>query len=617
MNKANKKNKPFPWIRYLFLIIVSAVTIRFIWLWPRTGWPIKNSQQTNVTSKNAGIKDFSQNEIHRIVLISIDTCRADHLGCYGYSRNTTPNIDKLAADSVLFNHTISPVPLTLPAHSSMLTGTTPLYHNVHDNENYRLSDSNTTLAEILKKNGFATAAIVGAFVLDKQFGLGQGFDTYDDNIKKANMFKFNNERLAEEVTQIANNWLEKNRNEKFFLFIHYFDPHAPFLPHKQFRFTSLPRMAFKADQYDTEIAYTDHYIGKVIDRLKQLGLYDSTLIILAGDHGESLGQHGEDAHCFFIYHSTIHVPLMFKLPASAKTATIDEVTGLIDIVPTVCSLLGIDSPAQVQGRDLSVYFQNNQPPGPQRYLYSESLTASIQYNAEPLRALVTDRYKYINTKRPELYDLQKDRYEKNDIIKKQPEIAKALHKRLMKMVGQTANDDLDNKIKLDSESLRRLQSLGYVTGNTNDNLQSDQDKADPKDLIELHHGYVTLLEYLSTKKMYGPAKKLARKLIKQSPDFHGTPLTTLGWLLATDEDPEFRDSETAIFILENGAKVTKYQDPLILNALAAAYASAEDYDRAIKIAETALQLSTEAKNHKVSTAIRNLLDVVRAKKASK
>lgn len=618
MNKANKTNKPFPWRIYVFLIVVSIITIRTIWLWPRTGWLIKNPQKTNVMPQNSGTKNFSQNEIRRIVLISIDTCRADHFGCYGYSRNTTPNIDKLATDSVLFNHTISPVPITLPSHSTMLTGTTPLYHNVHDNENYKLSNSNVTLAEILKKNNFATAAIVSSFVLDKQFGLGQGFDSYNDNIEKTNMaFKFTNERIAEEVTTIANTWLGNNRSKKFFLFLHYYDPHAPFRPYKQFRFTSLPGITLGADRYDTEIAYTDHHIGKVIAKLKQLGLYDSTLIILTGDHGESLGQHEEKGHDFFIYHSTIHVPLMFKLPGSTKTARIDDVTGLVDIVPTICGLLGIDSPPEVQGQNLSVYFQKGQPTtGPKRYLYSESLTASEKYNAEPLHALVTNQYKYINTKRPELYDLQKDFHEADNIIKKQPEVAKELHQRLTKMLGQTAGNNSSNKIKLDAQSLKRLQSLGYVAGNTNDDLQSDREKEDPKDIIKLHND-ILILQTLTTGRKYGPAKKLARKLIKQRPDFHGIHLTTLGMLLAKEQNPELRDSETAIFLLEHGAKVTGYRDHFVLSALAVAYGSAEDFDRAIKIGEIALQLSTEAKDYESSTAIRKLLDDIRAKKAMK
>jgi arylsulfatase A-like enzyme len=503
----------------------------------------------------------------------------------------------------------------------MLTGTTPLYHNVHDNVSRRLGNSNVTLAEILKKNGFVTAAIVGSFVLDKQFGLEQGFDTYDDKVggniddNASMMTKFHNERIAEDVTGIANTWLEENRNEKFFLFLHYFDPHLPFEPYKQFRFTSLPEIAFAADKYDTEIAYTDHYIGKVIDRLKLLGLYDSTLIILTGDHGESLGQHGEQEHSFFIYHSTIHVPLMFKLPRSAKTAKIDEVTGLVDIVPTICSLLGIAPPPQVQGQDLSVYFQNNQPPSPERYLYSESLSAEKRfYYAEPLHALVANRYKYIHTKRSELYDLLNDPHETDNIIKKQPEIANELHGRLMTMLGQTTNNDSENKLDLDAESLRRLQSLGYVTGNTNVSLQSDHDKADPKDLIELNRDHIILMSYVPTKTTYGPAKKLARKIIKQWPEIYVNDLTTFGALLAIDQDPEFRDSDTAIFILEHGAKVTKYQEPFILHVLATAYASSEDFNHALKIAETALQLSTEAKNNELSTAIKDLLELIHAKK---
>ena len=214
------------------------------------------------------MQNYSESEIRNVLLISIDTCRADRLGCYGYSRRTTPNIDALAAEAVLFTHAVAPVPLTLPSHSSMLTGTIPPYHRVHNNDNYRLGESNVTLAEVLSENGFATGAVIGAFVLDSQFGLAQGFETYNDSLKERNKRTLTsyNERTADEVTRLANNWLQEHFNERFFLFLHYFDPHIPYKPHK------IPGPSSQKDLYDGEIVYTDQYIGKVIKKLKHLGL---------------------------------------------------------------------------------------------------------------------------------------------------------------------------------------------------------------------------------------------------------------------------------------------------------------------------------------------------------
>ena len=276
---------------------ILLLIVRTIWFFPRTNWSVKDIRKTDAITTNVRQVDVTSKDIRHIVLISIDTCRADHLGCYGYSRKTSPNIDALAADGVLFNHAVAPVPITLPSHSSMLTGTIPPYHGVRDNSSYRLAGSNLTLAEILRENGFVTGAIVGAFVLDSQFGLNQGFGTYDDNLRKEkeNMTTshFFNERKGHEVTLIANRWLEKHRKEKFFLFIHYFDPHYPYELHKRFPFNSIPFFALPRDKYDTEIAYTDSCIGRVINKLKNLNLYDSTLLIITADHGEGLGEHSE------------------------------------------------------------------------------------------------------------------------------------------------------------------------------------------------------------------------------------------------------------------------------------------------------------------------------------
>ncbi|MHC4792043.1 MAG: sulfatase, partial [Planctomycetota bacterium] len=306
--------------------------------------------------------DTLPGDIRQILLISIDTCRADHLSCYGYFRKTTPNIDEIAQEGFIFRNAITPVPLTLPSHSSMLTGTIPSYHGVHDNEGYKLDESNITLAEILRENGFRTGAIISAFVMDSQFGLDQGFESYNDKFEEEIANNLIVQRRGGEVSRFAVDWLDEHKDEKFFLFLHYYDPHSRYEPPEPF--ASL----YKEDLYAGEVAYADYCIGQVINKLKELGLYDSALIIITSDHGEMLGEHNEFTHGYYIYQSAIKVPLIIKLPGQKKSLWIERLAGLIDIVPSICNMLGVKVPQGVQGKDMSVYFHDRRPSSYERYL---------------------------------------------------------------------------------------------------------------------------------------------------------------------------------------------------------------------------------------------------------
>ncbi len=454
----------------------------------------------------------SPKEIRNVVLISIDTCRADYLSCYGYPRQTTPNIDALAAEGTVFENTISPVPITLPAHSSMLTGTIPPYHGVHYNGDYQLDQSSVTLAEILKDNGFTTGGIISAFVLDSKFGIDQGFDTYNDQFEEERRTAGDiSERIGAEASRFALNWLDQNKNEKFFLFLHYFDPHGDYVPPEPFA------SEFADNLYAGEIAYTDHCIGLVLSKLKQLGLYDSTLIIITADHGEMLGEHGELSHLYFIYQSAMKVPLIFRLPGQRKSKRIEELVGIVDIVPTVCGLLGIEVPKQVQGQDLSPCLLGKVRPDRDRHMYCESLFPT-KYNASSLLGVVTNRFKYIQTTRPELYDLVKDPHENNNLIKQEPHEARILQDKLARMLEQAVRkNELDSKVELDAKSRERLASLGYVGGGIIEDFDFDQTREDPKDLIDFHNLYMTVMALVS-QEMYGEAKVSAEELVRQRPD---------------------------------------------------------------------------------------------------
>ena len=276
-------------------------------------------------------------DINTIILISLDTTRADRLNCYGYEHQTTPHIDAIARQSLRYEHAFSPVPLTLPAHCSMFTGLIPPSHGVHLNLKMKLLEARLTLPEILQENGYTTYGIISAGVLDRKFGLHQGFDVYDDRFEKEIKDTHIVERSGKETTARALRWLDDNAAVKKFMFIHYFDAHNDYRPPPPFD------EQFE-HPYDGEIAFVDHCVGQIIDKLKALGLYEDALIIIAGDHGEMLGEHGESAHSYFIYQNALRVPLLFKLPGAPSARSIKEICSLVDVTPTILSLAGIAVP---------------------------------------------------------------------------------------------------------------------------------------------------------------------------------------------------------------------------------------------------------------------------------
>jgi len=450
--------------------------------------------------------------IRNVLLISIDTCRADHLSCYGYEHPTTPNIDALAAQGILFENTISPVPLTLPSHSTMLTGAIPPYHGVHLNTGYRLAESIVSLPELLQEDGFATGAAISAFVLDSQYGLAQGFDFYDDTFKEPLEGNHIAQRRGGETTEVALDWIEQNRDQRFFFFLHYYDPHANYSPPEPFasRFTS---------RYAGEIAYTDHCIGKVIQKLKDLDLYDSTLIIVVADHGEMLGEHGEQSHSYFIYQSAIRIPLIFKLPGQDKSARIPSLAGLVDVMPTICSLLGVTPPPEIQGRSLEADWTQTHSDRAERYMYCESFYPTF-YGANPLVGVVSDQFKFIQTTRAELYDLVDDPAESHNLFEAEGDVAGMMEDELDAILDQSLrNISHESRITLNEDARERLQSLGYIGDTVTETTTFDLDpeKEDPKDNLAFH---LISEEFSSLKsqKRFDKARGHVEEMIRRKPD---------------------------------------------------------------------------------------------------
>ena len=454
--------------------------------------------------------------IRNVLLISIDTLRADHLSAYGFPRPTTPNIDAVAREGVLFKDVHTPVPMTLPAHVCMLTGTLPPTHGLRDNLQNRLPEASLTLAEMLKPRGFTTGAIVSTFVLDRRFGLSQGFDSYDDRFQAVHKIGDLSERKGDETTRLAREWLDQHKDRPFFFFVHFYDPHEPYDPPEPFA------SQWKGQPYEGEVAFADHCVGQVLDKLRQLGLYDSTLVVITGDHGEMLGEHGELNHGFFIYEGALRVPLVVRVPgAKAAARHVDLPVSLIDIVPTILSLVGAEVPKEVQGVDLSPWLAGRGAGGRARPLYAETVTPTRYYGASSLLGVIVDGWKYIETTRPELYDLRSDPAEAVNLLEREPARVDALGRTLVSILAAAgrAPGPAPESAALDEASRQRLAALGYL-GRSGDTSSHgfDRSKEDPKDLIAFFRKDQRLNKLVEDKK-YPEARALCEDMLRQRPGF--------------------------------------------------------------------------------------------------
>jgi arylsulfatase A-like enzyme/Tfp pilus assembly protein PilF len=454
-----------------------------------------------------------------VLLITLDTTRADHLGCYGYPNVRTPNIDGLAAEGVLFKNTTAQSPLTLPSHSSIFTGNYPSRHGVRDNGGFYLGPENITLAELLKQNGWATSAFVGAFVLDSRWGLNQGFDYYYDNFDFAKYKKISLDSVQREGGEVIKaffDWFKTNGDRRFFSWIHFYDPHTPYEPPEPYKSEYSGR---PWGLYDGEIAYVDSLIGKVLESLRQKGVLDKTIIVIAADHGESLGEHGESFHAFFIYDATVSVPLILRLPASnLKSKTIDDQVENVDIMPTLLDLLGIAVPDEVQGRSLVPLLAGSRAGG-DRMAYSESYYPRYHYGWSELKSLRSVRYKYIQAPRPELYDIVRDPGERNNIFGQNGSEADRFIKEMTRIEERSRAHGDESKAPLqpDDETLEKLKALGYVGGFTSSaRLSRSAGLADPKDKIHLYNK-IKQAEGASADREYDDALKRLGEVIDEDP----------------------------------------------------------------------------------------------------
>ena len=404
-----------------------------------------------------------------VLLITTDTTRADHLGAYGYPEPTSPVLDALASEGVRFDRAFAHAPVTLPSHTSILSGTLPIYHGVRDNGRFVVRDSLTTLPEILRREGYATGAFVSAFVLDSRFGLDQGFDVYDDSytaewseekLRDARIYnQMVTDRPADQTTARAIGWLETVQ-EPFFLWVHYYDPHqrwAPPHPYDQ-RFHDSP--------YDGEIAFMDSEIGNLLAAVKSRFDWDRTAVVVTADHGEGLGQHGEVTHAVLAYDSTLRVGLIVKSPedAGVEPGVVDDLVSHVDILPTILGFLGLEPPEDIWGRSLLPLLRGGTRT--ERPVYFETILPRFSFGWETLFGVRSEGWKYIHAPEPELYHAIEDPGELYDRAEPDAERRRAMEEMLFALIGsrQPPEEDLASGPSLDVEARRQLAALGYVGG---------------------------------------------------------------------------------------------------------------------------------------------------------
>lgn len=419
-------------------------------------------------------------QIRNLVVITLDTTRADHLAAYGYKDIKTPHLDALAQRGVLFEQAITPVPLTLPSHTSIFTGRYPTHHGVRNNGTFRVPDTEETLAEILKRQGYHTGAVIGAFVLDSKFGLDQGFDSYDDNLhtgKKGPMFMFD-ERPGRSVTDQGVAWLREHHQQSFMLWLHYFDVHANYEPPPPFD------VLYDKRPYDGEIAGVDAEIGRVISALGDFNRLADTLVVVVADHGESLGEHGEATHSLLLYDATLHVPLIMSHPALHQGHRVAGQVRTIDIVPTVLDLLRLPIPGNVDGESLVPLLAGGRSADLESYI--ETLVPRFNNGWAELRGVRTTAAKYIRAPRAEWYDLAADPQESRNLLAEQPPLLAQFSRRLDEYLRTDVlltGSGADASLKLSAADRERLAALGY---NVDDKgAVAGEGLPDPKDKIGL------------------------------------------------------------------------------------------------------------------------------------
>lgn len=453
-------------------------------------------------------KSYSRPTVN-VLLITLDTTRADHLGCYGYESALTPTLDQLAVEGVLFERAYTTAPLTLPAHASLMTGLYPPEHGLHANGMGRLPDSVPTLAGLLSKSGYDTAAFVASFVLNAKFGLNRGFGTYGDDMPAGDPTRnvLERQRDGKFVVDAALAWLDRSRRRPFFCWVHLYDPHQPYQARTE-EFGD----RFQSQPYDGEIAYVDRQVKRLLNYLDDHQLRGNTLIVVVGDHGEGLGDHGEREHALTLYNSVLNVPCIWCGPNVAAGRRVTPPVSLIDFAPTLLEYLKLRPGVTFRGRSLTAALAGGQiGPG---VCYSATDDPFLEHGCIPLRSLTTAKWKYVRTKIPEVYDLEADPKELTNLAEQLPELEAELY-----ALEKTFHVRVAEAVSLSARERQALAGLGYLGGSGPTNLAVDDARLlDIKQRLPQFNA-VTQARELHEQGQSAAAIPLLREVLQQAPDY--------------------------------------------------------------------------------------------------
>ncbi|MDB5334925.1 MAG: tetratricopeptide repeat protein [Planctomycetaceae bacterium] len=519
-----------------------------------------------------------------VLLITLDTTRADRLGCYGYSLAKTPVLDRLAQQGVLFERAYAPVPLTLPSHASMLTGLYPPEHGLRNNGQAALPQGLLTLATELQAAGYETGAFVAAFVLDHKFGLQRGFKTYSDDLSVADPSLHGHHQYREGsfVIDAAIRWLRPRTRKPFLCWVHLFDPHYPYLTHED-RFET----QFKDRPYDAELAYVDEEIGRLISMLRESGALENTLIVVVGDHGESLGEHGELSHSMTVYDATLRVPLLMVSPGESRPGQrVAEPVSLVDLTPTVLDRLGLRPLPQVSGRSLRATLRG-EPLSPLP-CYAETDEPYQAGHWSPLRALITQQWKYIRSPRAELYDLLADPHELKNLATESPDQLQKLEGEL-KTWEDRMNQRLADNVALTEQERRALSGLGYASYRQTTG-EKERPLRDVKDMLPYYYKLNDAAAMMDAG-IYDTAEPLLREAVAADEDYFAAYGELGRCLLKQKKYPEAVQSLRRAMQLDPGAEGVQ-------SMLGATLLLKGDYAAAVEALELAIRLNPDLyQNH--------------------
>jgi len=493
-----------------------------------------------------------------VLVITMDTTRADSLGCYGDTAVRTPNLDRIAAGGIRFEACYSPVPLTLPSHCTLFTGKYPPGHGVRNNGTYYLDEGETTLAEMLKDRGYQTYGVVAAFVLLSKFGLKQGFDVYDDSLDTHKLVtNYKSEIPADAVYQKFKAWFSRRGGQKFFAWVHFYDPHTPYEPPAGF--FAEKDLEDKFALYRGEISYMDVYIGKIIEDLRREGILDDTLVVLVGDHGEAFGEHKEYAsHSIFCYEENIRVPLIFSNPKLFPEAgVVDRRVDTTALVPTLLELMGAEIPDAVQGASVVSLMRGKDAPGSPT-IYFETLYGQEEMNWAPLTGLIQGDYKYISLPEAELYDLKKDPKEARYLFRIHANVSKRLDRQLQELVLKHARAAGSSKRDLSTQDMEQLRSLGYISAFS----RKSEAVVDPKRGIDLNIKLKELSRRVKAGELDGPEREL-NQIMREQPEM----VNYLVYSLLYQIKSQRKDLRGALATLREGAE--KFPDSTAFRSMLA------------------------------------------------